>query len=88
MRVNHLQQRIFKDKLGGYVFREKRPFPFVRSVGLSEYMNWAPNRCVSLIFNIEDIFENLTINNKFVIIEQTFWEFYMRTKARLYCGQQ
>jgi len=70
------------------VFREKRPFPFVRSVGLSEYMNSAPNRCVSLIFNIEDFFENLTINNKFVIVEQKFGEFYMRTKARLYCGQQ
>jgi len=70
------------------VFTEKRPFPFVRSVGLSEKMNSAPNRCVSLIFNIEDFFENLTINNKFVITEQKFGEFYMRKKARWYCGQQ
>jgi len=51
------------------VFREKRPFPFVMSVGLSEYMTLTPNLCVSLIFNIEDFFEYLTINNKFVIFE-------------------
>jgi len=70
------------------VFTEKRPFPFVRSVGLPEYTNSAPKRCVSSKFDNEDFFENLTINNKFVIIEEKFGEFYMRTKARLYCGQQ
>jgi len=70
------------------VFREKHPFPFVRSVGLTEYMNSAPNRRVSLKFDKEAFFENLIINNKFVIIEQKFGEFYMRTKARLYYGQQ
>ena len=63
------------------MFREKRPFPSVRSVGLSEYMNSAPNRCVSLKFNIEDFFDNLTINNKFCNFRTKIWRILHENKS-------
>ena len=63
MRLNYLPQRIFKDNLWVRCL-EKKPISLDMSVGLSEFINSAPNWRVSLKFEIEEFLKICQQNYK------------------------